>query len=265
MSTITSGMSNQYADSQKLQARARLAREFTSAEVGWFVWAAQQMPIPSGADILDVGCGPAWFWPEAVTVWPRDISLTLVDQSAGMVEEAMARCSTLSLANVTGLTADAVSLPFPDGSFDAVMAMHMLYHVTDAERAIAEFYRLLRPGGTLLVTCNGADNMRELYRLTTVFGSPDIDPSAVAFSFERGQRLIRERFGNAALTIHPQTMRVTDPEVVFLALTSYPPGETAPPQQQAAFRTAIDDAFAAAGGVLDVTKQVGAIVSRKST
>ncbi|MNW20124.1 hypothetical protein D3C71_2203740 [compost metagenome] len=58
-------------------------------------------------------------------------------------------------------------------------------------------------------------------------------------------------------------MRVTDPEVVYLALTSYPPGDTAPSEQQHAFRAAIDAAFAAAGRALDVTKQTGAITARK--
>lgn len=263
MSTITTGMAGQYSDSSRLAARARLSRDFGSAQTPWFTWAAEQLPIGPGAAILDVGCGPAWFWQEAAAVFPHDITLTLLDQSQGMVDEALERCRALPLAKVAGLVADATRLPFADNSFDAVIAMHVLYHVKDQEQAIAEFYRVLRPGGKLLVTSNGAENMRELYRLTTVFGSPEIDPSAVAFGFERGQQLLRDRFGNVTLAVHPQTMRVTDPEVVYLALTSYPPGETAPPEQHAAFRAAIAEAFATQGGALDVTKQVGAMVSQR--
>ena len=180
-----------------------------------------------------------------------------------MVDEALQRCGALPLASVTGVAADATRLPFPDDTFDAVIAMHMLYHVADQERAIAEFHRVLRPGGTLLVTTNGIDNMRELYRLTTVFGSPPTDPAALAFGFERAEQLMRDRFGNATLAVHPQAMRVTDPEAVYLALTSYPPGDAAPAEQQAAFRAAIDAAFAAGGGALDVTKQTGVIAARK--
>jgi len=263
MSKITSGMSTQYADSSKLAARARLARDFSSAQTPWFTWAAQQLPVGANADILDVGCGPAWFWPEAVAALPPGITLTLLDQSAGMVDEALARCRPLPFARVSGVTADATKLPFADGAFDAVIAMHVLYHVTDQERAIEEFYRVLKPGGALLVTTNGAENMRELYRLAAIFGGGEVDPASVAFGFERAQQVIRDRFGNATLAVHPQTMHVTDPEVVFLALTSYPPGETAPAEQQRAFRTSTDAAFAAGGGALDVTKQAGAIVGRK--
>lgn len=264
MSIITKGMATQYSDSSKLAARARLHREFSTAEVGWFTWVARHLPVSPGARILDVGCGPGWFWPEAVAALPQQVVLTLLDQSQGMVDEALERCRPLPLASVAGVTADATTLPFADGAFDAVIAMHMLYHVADQERAIAEFHRVLRRGGTLLVTTNGIDNMRELYQLTTVFGSAPTDPAALAFGFDRAEQLMRERFGNAALSVHPQAMRVTDPEVVYLALTSYPPGDTAPAEQQIAFRAAIDEAFAARDGALDVTKQVGVIVSRKA-
>ena len=64
-------MATQYSDSSKLAARARLHREFSTAEVGWFTWVARQLPVSPGAKILDVGCGPGWFWPEAVAALPR--------------------------------------------------------------------------------------------------------------------------------------------------------------------------------------------------
>ena len=60
MSSITSGNAKQYGDSRKLAARARLNREYTIAEIGWFPWTAKQLPLRSEARVLDVGCGPAW-------------------------------------------------------------------------------------------------------------------------------------------------------------------------------------------------------------
>jgi SAM-dependent methyltransferase len=265
LSHITQGMAAQYADSSKIAARARLSGGFTIADEPWFTWVAKRLPVGPGASILDVGCGPAWFWGEAGDVLPPGVDLTLLDQSGGMVEEALERCRPLAFGKITGVTGDAAALPFPDDSFDVVVAMHMLYHVDDQPKAIAEMHRVLRPGGTLLVTTNGTDNMRELYALTTVFGSMPSDPAAAAFGFERAEALMRDQFGNAELSMHPASMRVTDPDVVYLALTSYPPGETAPPEQRAAFREKIDAAFAAGHGALDVTKQVGLLVSRKTT
>ena len=263
MSNITQGMNAQYSDSSKLAARARL-HQFGHAEVPWFTWVARHVPVEAGGVVLDVGCGPAWFWPEASAALPPNINLTLFDQSSGMVEEALERCTSLPLGSVKGETGDAATLPFADASFDAVIAMHVLYHVADQEKAMAEFRRVLKPGGSLVVTTNGIDNMRELYALTTVFGSGPRDPAADTFGLERAEALMQAEFGNVALEVHPATMRVTDPEVVYLALTSYPPGDRAPPEQQQAFRDAISGAFAKGGDAIGVTKQLGVLVSTKS-
>lgn len=264
MAAITEGMDRQYSSSEKLAARARLSGGFTHADVPWFTWVARHIPAKSGDRVLDVGCGPAWFWPEALAVLPAGLDLTLFDQSPGMTEEAETRCRPLSFASVQTEVGDATSLPFADESFDCVIAMHMLYHVKDQPRAIAEFHRVLKPGGTLLVTTNGTRNMAELYALTTVFGSGPLDPAAEAFGLDRAEQLIATQFGKAERQTHPATMRVTDPEVVYLALTSYPPGDAAPPDQQAAFRAAIARAFEEGQRAIDVTKDVGLVVSRKS-
>lgn len=86
----------------------------------------------------------------------------------------MARCSALPFGSVRGCRADSAALPFEDDAFDAVIAMHMLYHLSDPAAGIADMSRVLKPGGLLGVTTNGAGNMREIYALTTVFGSAPI-------------------------------------------------------------------------------------------
>jgi SAM-dependent methyltransferase len=181
-----------------------------------------------------------------------------------MVKEAVERCTPLGFASVDGVTVDAAALPFADQSFDVVVAMHMLYHVHDQERAVAEMSRVLKPGGTLAVTNNGADNLRQLYALTTTLGSAPVDPAAVAFGHQRAHELLEGRFGNVNHAVHPGSLHVTDPEVVYMALTSYPPGDSASEAQLGAFEQAIAAAFEAGGGVLDVQKDSGLFLSRKA-
>lgn len=264
MTSITSGNAEQYGDSRKLAARARLNSEYTIAETGWFPWVAGQLPLKPGDSALDVGCGPGWFWAAAANDLPQNLHLTLSDLSPGMVREAVDRCRPLPFASVIGRQAEAAALPFEDGTFDAVIAMHMLYHLRDPAKGIAEMHRVLKPGGFLAVTTNGADNMREMYALTTVFGSQPVDPAGAAFGYDSAQRIMQAQFGNVTMTQHPASLRVTDPEDVFLALTSYPPGDAADEAQLAAFRHAITEAFQAGNGVLEVGKESGLFISRKA-
>lgn len=264
MSSITSGNAEQYADSRKLAARARLNSEYTIAEIGWFPWVAKQLPLNAGDSVLDVGCGPGWFWAAAASELPEKLNLTLSDLSPGMVEEAVERSRPLPFASVTGQQADATALAFEDGSFDAVIAMHMFYHLADPSKGVAEMYRVLKPGGFLAVTTNGAGNMRELYALTTVFGSAPLDPAGAAFGYAAAERFMQAQFGNVSMAQHPARLRVTEPEDVFLALTSYPPGDRADEPQLAAFRDAITEAFQAGDGVLEVGKENGLFISRKA-
>lgn len=264
MSSITSDMAQQYSDSQKLAARARINSKYTIAEVGWFPWVANQLPIRSGDRVLDIGCGPGWFWAVTAGIWPEDLNLTLADFSPGMVQEALDRCRALPFGSVQGQEADASALPFKDGFFDAVIAMHMLYHLPDPAKGISEMYRVLKPGGFLAVTTNGAGNMRKMYELTAVFGSPPSDPAALAFDFDTAERLMRSQFSDVTMAQHPARLRITEPEDVFLALTSYPPGDGASEPQLAEFRNAIARAFKQGNGILEVEKEAGLFLSRKS-
>lgn len=53
------------------------------------------------------------------------------------------------------LVGDALNLPVPDGSFDAALSTQVLEHVPDPASALKELARVLRPGGTLILTCPG--------------------------------------------------------------------------------------------------------------
>lgn len=201
---------------------------------------------------------------EAASDVPDGLHLTLTDLSPGMVREAKERCSALPFASLQGKQADVTALPFAEESFDTVIAMHMLYHVADPAAAIAEMHRVLQPGGLLAVTTNGLDNMRALYELATAFGGSPHDPVAAIFGYDEARRMMTAIFGNVTAFDYPARLRVTDPEDVFLALTSFPPGETASEAELDAFRQAIGEAFEKGNGMLECRKQTGLFLSRKT-
>jgi SAM-dependent methyltransferase len=115
-----------------------------------------KFPIHAGERVLDLGCG---FGRHAFEAYRRGAHVVAVDRSAEEVEQVTAMFKAMEAAGEApaGLTARAVradllSLPFPDGAFDVVMASEVLEHIPADELAMAEIARVVRPGGRVAVT-----------------------------------------------------------------------------------------------------------------
>ncbi len=96
--------------------------------------------------VLEVGVGTGLNLP----LYPSGVTLTGVDLSPAMLEIARQRATQLGLA-ADLREADAQALPFPDASFDTVVCTLSLCAIPDDRAAIAEMWRVLRPGGRLLL------------------------------------------------------------------------------------------------------------------
>jgi len=83
-------------------------------------------------------------------------------------------------------------LPFPDGSFDLVVANWMLYHLPDLHRGLDELHRVLRPGGHLIAVTMAARMMPELWDQVPDDGStPEL-----TFSTENGAEVLACHFAS---------------------------------------------------------------------
>ncbi|MBF6164594.1 class I SAM-dependent methyltransferase [Streptomyces gardneri] len=104
-------------------------------------------PAP-GAEVADVGCGPGDF---ARVLARRAGRVTGVDPSPQMIDYATAR--TRDLENCRFELGTAQALPLPDSSVDLVTSTFAMHHIPAAHRgdAIAQMFRVLRPGGRLLL------------------------------------------------------------------------------------------------------------------
>jgi len=89
----------------------------------------------TGGTLVDVGCGPGLYRDATAA---RYIGVDSVPDSYGA-------------ASPVDVIASAEELPFEDGSVDAVMSKSALYGFPDIGGALAEFHRILKPGGTLLL------------------------------------------------------------------------------------------------------------------
>ena len=102
----------------------------------------------SAGRVLDLACGPG-----VVTAAVAGIATSVVgfDATPAMLEKARNRCSTQGLDNVSFQQGDAASLPFDDGSFDAVVTRLAIHHFERPEVVLGEVARVLRPGGRLVI------------------------------------------------------------------------------------------------------------------
>ena len=122
------------------QPASRIQLEMLEAR---YAWAAEQA---REKDVLEAGCGAGMGLPVLGRV-ARSVQAGDVD--AENLRAARAACA--GHANVTLRAFHAQNLPFPDEGFDLVLLFEAIYYLPDVRRFLEETWRVLRPGGTLLI------------------------------------------------------------------------------------------------------------------
>jgi SAM-dependent methyltransferase len=112
--------------------------------------------LRAGERLLDLGCGGGRHAYEAMRRGARVTALDASETELKDVSTLMGELARDDDAAIDGtgavVCADALSIPFGDGSFDRVIASEVLEHVPGDQLAMAELARVLRPGGSLAVT-----------------------------------------------------------------------------------------------------------------
>jgi len=215
---------DQYRDSTNLDARVVLHQRFSTNPYGWFRWVFDTLlKLPENPKILELGCGPGYMWKENVNRIPAGWNITLSDLSSGMVDAAWRNLVVTGRA-FQFKEIDAQSIPFEKETFEAVIANHMLFHVPDRPKAIAEIKRVLKSAGHLFATTIGQNHLNEITNWTrqvnpgmdfVSFGSP--------FTLENGLDQLKASFSPVTLSRYPDRLEVTEikPIIAFILSTSH--------------------------------------------
>jgi len=96
--------------------------------------------------VLECACGTGLI---TAAVAGKCSKLVATDCSEGMLKQTRKKCGSYS--NVEIRTADILNLPFPDESFDAVIAANVIHLLDDPYKALSELDRICRPGRKLII------------------------------------------------------------------------------------------------------------------
>lgn len=124
-------------DTDKNGAHARRLYPFILSKIGEF----------PGTDLLDVGCGTGEML-RLLSEHNPQMKLTGIDISERMLEKAGFKVGEKARL----IPCDAEKMPFDDNSFDTVMCNDSFHHYPAPLNVLREFYRILKPGGVLLIS-----------------------------------------------------------------------------------------------------------------
>ena len=127
--------------------REHLFRDDTDRIVS-ALWPTQK-PAP-GTRVIELGCGPGFYSRKLARRFPK-IAVTGVDRSESQVRAARHRAAVQNVNNCIFERVNALALPSADASFDILIASRIFTVLPDHERAVAEMFRVLKPGGRCFI------------------------------------------------------------------------------------------------------------------
>lgn len=218
-------ISEQYKNSKNIDVRIRLHQNYSHNTQGWYPWIFTQVAPENGEHILELGCGNGQFWLENASSIPTACNILLSDYSEGMLRQAKSNLEQYFSQgseddklqylqqNFTYSCFDCSQIPYPDHSFDMILANHLLFYVKDLDQALQEIKRVLKPGGRFCCTTYGQSHMKEIDQLVKEFDSR-IALSEIKlydiFGLEHGENQLNPHFGEIRRIDYPDYLTVTD-------------------------------------------------------
>ncbi|MBN1045239.1 methyltransferase domain-containing protein [Clostridium botulinum] len=197
ITNMQNSIKEQYNSDENLNLRTNL-HSYNINKIDWDKWCFQKMNLIKCSKILELGCGVGKLWIKNQDFIDENSEIILSDFSPNML-----KCAKNNLENLDCKfkykKINAEDIPYDDESFDVVIAEHMLYFVTDIEKALSEIRRVLKPNGIFYVTTNSCNSMIELNKLAEKF-DPNLDINnnglSSRFDLENGEKMLKKYFNN---------------------------------------------------------------------
>lgn len=199
----------QYSTAGNLSTRISIHSKYSTNKQGFGNWIVSHYDLRPGMSVLELGCGTGEMWLGKEELIRKCEKFVLSDFSEGMLEKA--RETLRGAGGIEYRVIDIQDIPFPEGSFDAVIANMMLYHVPDLYRGLKEVRRVLKKGGTFYCATYGENGIMEYLRgLFPAAG--DAGGVNRNFTLQNGEARLLSVFGKAECLRYEDALEVTDAE-----------------------------------------------------
>lgn len=215
-------LKNQYQNASNISSRISLHSLYAQNPKGWFPWIYEQCQIQPGMKILEVGCGEGTLWVQNKERLPVDIQVTLSDVSEGMLRDARRALGTED-ARFDFRVLDCQQIPYPENTFDLVVANHVLFYCDNLQTALAEIRRILKPEGRLVCSTYGHDHMKEVSELVQEFDEHIVlaaDKLYEKFGRENGAEILGSYFSDIEWRTYEDYLIVPEPEPLISYILS---------------------------------------------
>lgn len=129
--------------------------------------------VPAGAKVLDCGAGTGEL---SLAASDNADSVLCTDLSKNMLKQAQRKARALGADNIEFAARNIFDLQDPDDTYDVVIAGNVLHLLTNPQGAVKEMYRVLKPGGKLLLPTFTNKNSARL--LIGIYKKLGFDPAA---------------------------------------------------------------------------------------
>ena len=197
---------NQYSTADKLNTRISIHSKYSTNKQGFGNWITSHYEIRPGMYVLELGCGTGDMWSGKGGLISRCGRLVLSDFSPGMLDKA--KETLRGYGGIEYRVIDIQDIPFPDGTFDLVIANMMLYHVPDLSRGLREVQRVLKDRGTFCCATFGENGMMEY--ICGLFGEYHIRNQVNnSFTLQNGEAKLRTVFPEVRRFLYEDALEVT--------------------------------------------------------
>ena len=213
-----------YIDASNLNAEVRLFELFGVNEKSWYEWVVDHINFKNQDKVLEIGCGDGSLWYRNYGKLPQYIDVTVTEVNEEMLKIAKQNMKQM-FNHFKYEVVHPGQLPYPDESFDVIIANNILFYMKNVTEILAEIQRVLKKGGRFYCSTIDENHMKELEDLVKGYHSNVLftkNKQLQNFGCENGAQLLSNYFTEISCEFYKDELIINDFDKILDYVYSIP-------------------------------------------